>query len=65
MHDVIIKGGAIVDGTGRPKFSGDVAFTSGRITGVGGDLGGAIEPLECRLASIIASVTRAACYDWP
>lgn len=39
MHDVLIKGGTIVDGTGGPKFTGDVAFTDGRITGVGKDLG--------------------------
>jgi len=39
MHDVIIKGGTIVDGTGAAKFNGDVAFTDGRITGVGSNLG--------------------------
>src|SRR5271155_5702854 len=38
-HDVIIKNGTIVDGTGAPKFNGDVALTDGRITGVGGNLG--------------------------
>ncbi len=39
MHDLIITSGTIVDGTGRPAFTGDVAVTNGRIAGVGKDLG--------------------------
>lgn len=39
MHDLIITSGTIVDGTGQPSFTGDVAVTNGRITGVGKDLG--------------------------
>ena len=39
MHDEIIKGGTIVDGTGKAPFTGDVAITNGRISGVGKDLG--------------------------
>jgi len=41
MHDVLIKGGTIVDGTGKESYTGDVAYTDGRITGVGKDLGAA------------------------
>jgi len=37
MPDVINTGGTVVDGTGRPVFTGDVAITAGRITGVGKD----------------------------
>ena len=34
-YDVIIRGGRIVDGTGNPWFSGDVAVRNGRIAAVG------------------------------
>ena len=40
MHDVLIRGGNIVDGTGKAAFTGDVAIANGRISGVGKDLGG-------------------------
>jgi N-acyl-D-amino-acid deacylase len=39
MHDIVIRSGTIVDGTGRPAFVGDIAVDSGRITAVGGKLG--------------------------
>jgi len=39
MHDLIITDGTIVDGTGQPAFTGDVAITAGHIVGVGKDLG--------------------------
>ena len=35
MYDVIIKGGTIVDGTGRPPFTGDVAIAGGSIVEIG------------------------------
>jgi len=41
MHDVVIRGGKIVDGTGKPAFIGDVAIAKGQIAAVGKDLGGA------------------------
>ncbi|HET6964293.1 MAG TPA: amidohydrolase family protein [Acidimicrobiales bacterium] len=35
MHDLVIRGGRIVDGTGRPATTGDVAITGDRISAVG------------------------------
>ncbi|MFT7623576.1 MAG: N-acyl-D-amino-acid deacylase [Myxococcota bacterium] len=35
MHDLVIRGGTIVDGTGAPRFTGDVAIDNGIITEVG------------------------------
>ncbi len=34
-HDLIIRGGRIIDGTGAPAFPGGIAVDSGRITRVG------------------------------
>ena len=39
MHDIVIRGGTIVDGTGAPAFSGDVAIHDGQIATVGGKAG--------------------------
>ncbi|MDO9709407.1 N-acyl-D-amino-acid deacylase family protein [Paracraurococcus lichenis] len=39
MHDVVIRGGTIVDGTGAPAFAGDLAITGDRIVQVGGKAG--------------------------
>ena len=35
MHDLVVRGGFVVDGSGRPGFSADVAVTGGRITEIG------------------------------
>jgi len=39
MHDLVIRGGTIIDGTGKPGFAGDLAIDGGRITAVGGKAG--------------------------
>lgn len=35
MHDLVIRGGTIVDGTGAPSFSGDLGISDGRVAEVG------------------------------
>ena len=39
MHDTVIRGGTIVDGTGKSRFTGDVAVEGDRIVQVGGKAG--------------------------
>ena len=39
MHDTVIRGGTIVDGTGKPGYTGDVALEGGKIASVGGKAG--------------------------
>ena len=39
MHDVVIRGGTILDGSGQPGFAGDVALDGDRIATVGGKAG--------------------------
>ena len=53
MHDLVIRGGTIVDGTGAPGFTGDLAITGDRITQVGGKAGPAKRdvPAEGRLVT--------------
>lgn len=35
MFDTLIRGGAVIDGTGRPAFAADVAVSGGRIAAIG------------------------------
>ena len=39
MHDLVIRGGTIVDGSGREKTAGDIAIDDARLTQVGGKAG--------------------------
>lgn len=39
MHDLVIRNGLIVDGTGRARFHGDLAIDGGTLTAVGGQAG--------------------------
>jgi N-acyl-D-amino-acid deacylase len=39
MHDLVIRDGRIVDGTGAAAFAGDIAVAGGRIVQVGGKAG--------------------------
>jgi N-acyl-D-aspartate/D-glutamate deacylase len=46
MHDIVIRGGSVIDGTGKPAFTGDVAIAAGRIAAVGGKQGPARREIE-------------------
>ncbi|MBB82562.1 MAG: amidohydrolase [Deltaproteobacteria bacterium] len=39
MHDLVIRGGTLIDGTGSPGQRGDLAIDDGRITAVGVEIG--------------------------
>src|SRR6516165_7155100 len=46
MHDIVIRGGTVIDGTGKAAFAGDVAIADGRIAGVGGKQGPARREID-------------------
>lgn len=46
MHDIVIRGGTILDGTGGEAFTGDIAIDGGRLTAVGGKAGAAKREIE-------------------
>ncbi|MEE4317885.1 MAG: D-aminoacylase [Erythrobacter sp.] len=48
QYDLIIRGGTIVDGTGAPSFTGDVAVKDGLIAAVGSVSGTATEEIDAR-----------------
>jgi predicted amidohydrolase YtcJ len=48
MHDLILRGGTLVDGTGSAPREADVAVSEGRIRAVGHDLGAARETIDAR-----------------
>jgi N-acyl-D-amino-acid deacylase len=39
MHDLVIRGGTVVDGTGAPARQADVAITADRVVAIGNDVG--------------------------
>jgi N-acyl-D-aspartate/D-glutamate deacylase len=48
VHDLVIRGGTIVDGSGGPPFTGDVAVQDGWVTAVGKVEGKGKEEIDAR-----------------
>jgi N-acyl-D-aspartate/D-glutamate deacylase len=48
MHDLVIRSGIVVDGTGAPKRVADIAVDGETITAVGGDLGSGHREIDAR-----------------
>lgn len=46
MHDLVIRNGTIVDGSGKPRFVADVAVDGGLITAIGPDIGKGREEID-------------------
>ena len=46
MHDIVIRGGTVIDGTGKAAFTGDVAIAGESIAEVGGKLGPARREID-------------------
>ena len=48
MHDLVIRGGLVIDGTGAEPRAADVAVNDGKITEVGRDVGTARRSLDAK-----------------
>src|SRR5260370_5475731 len=46
MHDIVIRGGTVIGGTGKAAFTGHVAIAGERIAEVGGKLGPARREID-------------------
>ena len=52
QHDLVIRGGSVIDGTGGERFNGDVAVTDGKITEVGSVTGRGHQELDAQGALV-------------
>jgi len=48
QHDLVIKNGSVVDGTGSSPVEADVAISAGRISAVGNDVGAGHREIDAR-----------------
>src|SRR5260221_13441958 len=46
MHDIVIRGGTVIDGTGEAAFTRAVAIAGARLADVGGQLGPARREID-------------------
>ena len=47
-HSIVIRGGTIIDGTGRDPYEGDVAISHGCIVAVGKGIGPGVEEIDAK-----------------
>lgn len=48
MHDIVIRGGTIVDGSGKPRFEADVAIDGDLISAIGSEIGPGKQEIDAR-----------------
>ena len=46
MHDLVIRGGTVVDGSGQAPYRADVAIDAGLISAVGNEVGKGREEID-------------------
>ena len=60
-YDLIIRNGSIVDGTGAPARSGDIAISGDRIEAVGAVTGSATREIDAGGLAVAPGLRRCAC----
>jgi len=62
MHDIVIRGGTILDGTGTDAFTGDITIEGDTIVAVGGKAG----PGKCEIDAngLLVTPGCATAEDW-
>ena len=53
VHDLLVRGGMVIDGTGAPGIRADLAISGDRIAAIGEELGGARDTIDAT-GSIVA-----------
>ena len=62
MHDVLIRGGVVIDGSGAAPFKADVAIKGGRIAAVGDNLGPASRSIDAAGAFVTPGFVDIHCH---
>ncbi len=62
MHDCLIRGGLVVDGSGAAPFEADVAIQGGRIAAIGHDLGPATRVIDATGALVTPGFVDIHCH---